>query len=123
MMAYTSSLRYADTTHAHEIEVIGAGQTRKIVLPDRPDDYSQHKGDIWKLGIIEDLGFLPGTCLRYTAVHTLCIGGVTTCTHAFDSSLFESIFFTLASRALTIAGNHTTASQYLASKVIKLKDK
>ena len=68
MMAFTSSRRSADTTHPHLIEVIGAGQTRKIALPDRPDDYTLHKGDIWKLGIFEDLGFLPGTCLRYINV-------------------------------------------------------
>ena len=64
-MAYTTGVRYASTTHAHLIEVVGAGQTRRIALPDRPDDYSLHKGDIWKLDIFNDFGFLPGTCLRY----------------------------------------------------------
>ena len=54
----------AGSNHPHNFEVIGAGQTRHITLPDRPGDYERHQGDIWKLGVFEDLGFLPGTCLR-----------------------------------------------------------
>ena len=63
--AFTSSLRFSDSTHPHNIEVVAAGQTRKILMPDRPGNYESHRGDIWKMSISEDLGFLPGTCLRY----------------------------------------------------------
>lgn len=91
MMAYTSSLRFADTSHAHEIEVIGAGQTRQIVLPDRPDDYSQHKGDVWKLDIIEDLGFLPGTCLRYI-IHIHCVVTGLLCRYRASRSIVKLVW-------------------------------
>jgi len=69
VMAYTAGIHNASTAHAHLIEVVGAGQTRKIALPDRPDNYRLHKGDIWKLDIFNDFGFRPGTCLRYILVH------------------------------------------------------
>lgn len=67
-MAYTGSSSAAGTNHPHNFEVVGAGQRKEIVLPDRPGDYSRHQGDIWKLDIVDDLGFLPGTCLRYVIV-------------------------------------------------------
>lgn len=63
MMAFTSDLLHSMTTHSHNIEVVAAGQTRRILLPDRPGDYEAHKGDIWKLHIINDLGFLAGSCI------------------------------------------------------------
>ena len=65
VMAFTSSLRFSDSTHPHNIEVVAVGQTRKILMPDRPGNYELHRGDIWKMSISGDLGFLPGTCLRY----------------------------------------------------------
>lgn len=64
-MAYTGSSPGAGTHHSHNFEVVGAGQRKEIALPDRPGDYSLHQGDIWKLDIVDDLGFLPGTCLKY----------------------------------------------------------
>jgi hypothetical protein len=72
MLAYTgSSSRNAGSNHPHDFEVKGAGQTRYITLPERPGDYERHQGDIWKLDIIEDLGFLPGTCLRLCGVESM----------------------------------------------------
>ena len=64
MMAFTSSVQYADSSHPQDIEVIAAGQTVEVTLPDRPGHYDFHKGDIWKLSIFDDLGFLPGSCIR-----------------------------------------------------------
>ena len=65
VLAYTGSTsRNAGSSHPHDFEVKGASQTRYITLPERPGDYELHQGDIWKLDIMEDLGFLPGTCLR-----------------------------------------------------------
>ena len=63
VMAFTSNLRYSDSTHRHNIEVVAMGETRTMLLPDRPGDYSTHKGDIWRLSITEDLGF--SVCVRY----------------------------------------------------------
>ena len=72
--AFTSNLRYAETNTNHEIEVIGATQRKKIRLPNRPNDYTLHKGDMWKLDIVQDFGFFRGTCLRYgTAASFICI--------------------------------------------------
>ena len=64
VMAFTSALLNSHSTHSHNIEVVAAGQTRRILLPDRPGDYQTHKGDIWKLHIINNLGFLPGSCIK-----------------------------------------------------------
>ena len=65
MMAYTSGLSgAAGSTHPHNFEVVAVGQTRHIVLPDRPEDYTLHQGDIWKLDVFGDLGFISGTCVR-----------------------------------------------------------
>ena len=64
-MVFTGSTSgYAGSDHPHKFEVVGAAQTRKITLPDRPGDYERHQGDIWKLDVFDVLGFLPGTCLR-----------------------------------------------------------
>ena len=68
-MAFTSDVRYSDSPHPHNIEVEAVNQTRNIVLPDRPGDYDQHKGDLWKLNIFNDLGFEAGSCVRYDEVH------------------------------------------------------
>ena len=79
MLAYTgSSSRNAGSNHPHDFEVKGVGQTRYITLPERPGDYERHQGDIWKLDIIEDLGFLPGTCLRSVIVAAYQVAKVTT---------------------------------------------
>jgi hypothetical protein len=75
VMAFTSDLRYSDSRHPHNIEVVAMGETRSILLPDRPGDYSQHKGDIWRLSISEDLGF--SVCVRVCNIQniTLVEGG------------------------------------------------
>ena len=65
VMAYTGSTsNNVGSSHSHNFEVVAASQTRHIVLPDRPGDYTRHQGDIWKLDVFEDLGFITGTCVR-----------------------------------------------------------
>ena len=65
LMAYTGSTsNSAGSNDDHNFEVVSGAQTRHIVLPQRPGNYEQHQGDIWKLDVYQDLGFLPGTCLR-----------------------------------------------------------
>ena len=61
VMAYTGTSNNAGSSHSHNFEVVAASQTRLIALPGH---YTRQQGDIWKLDVVEDLGFVTGTCVR-----------------------------------------------------------
>ena len=66
VMAFTSDRRNSDTGHSHKIEVVSASQNKSIrLLEHEGDAYTSEKGDLWKLSFVEDLGFLPYSCIRY----------------------------------------------------------
>ena len=65
LLAFTSGITRGGSEHTHKVEVRAAGQTKLIDLPDlRGDDYLRNKGDLWKLSLKDDLGFIGCVTLR-----------------------------------------------------------
>ena len=69
IMAFTSGKRHGDSDAGHTVEILAAGHVRNLRLYDRPgDDYSKHKGDLWKFNI--DSFHFPFSCLTISKIKT-----------------------------------------------------
>ena len=67
VLAFTSGVGSARTSHTHNIEVVAVSQNRTAEMIEQTgNSYTAQKGDIWKLSFTGDFGFSPGACLRYT---------------------------------------------------------
>ena len=68
VLAYTSNVRYSETTGNHTIELKADGLPKRAILSDIPD---QLRGNLWTLSFAGDFGF-PG-CIRKKDIQGIAI--------------------------------------------------
>ena len=72
IMAFTSGRKSAGSDSDHTVEIRAGGYVRKLRLYDRPEnDYSKHKGDLWKYNIASN--HFPFSCLTIRKIKRVSI--------------------------------------------------